>query len=48
MSFGTKLLKLRKEANLTQPEIAHKLEVSQSTYCDWESNTKKPSFDNLI
>ncbi len=48
MTLGTKLLKIRKELNITQLEIAHLLEVSQPTYCDWESDTARPNFNNLI
>lgn len=48
MSLGTKLLKLRKELNLTQPEMARIVDVSQGTYCDWESDTTKPNFNSLM
>lgn len=47
MSLGNKLLKIRKERNLTQEEMSYIIGVSQSTYCDWESDTSKPNFKNI-
>ncbi len=48
MSLGSKLLKLRTNLNHTQSEMARMLETTQGTYCDWESNTSKPNFENLL
>lgn len=42
MSLGTILLKNRREKNYSQKQAADLLEVSQSTYCDWESDTSFP------
>ncbi|MCL2313114.1 MAG: helix-turn-helix domain-containing protein [Firmicutes bacterium] len=47
-TLGTKLLKLRREANLSQTEIADFLGVSQNAYNRWESDKCKPQADNLL
>ncbi len=48
MSIGTTLLKHRKIKNYSQKQVADLLEVSQSTYCDWESDTATPKTDNIL
>lgn len=48
MSLGTILLKNRREKNYSQKQAADLLEVSQSTYCDWESDTSFPKTENLV
>ena len=48
MDLGNKLLKYRKINNYTQKQVADFLEISQSTYCDWESNTIFPKTENII
>jgi transcriptional regulator with XRE-family HTH domain len=48
MSLGTILLKQRKKHNYSQKQAADLLEVSQSTYCDWESGTSFPKIENLV
>lgn len=48
MTLGKKLINYRRKNNYTQQQIADFLEVSQSTYCDWESDSTYPKVDNLI
>lgn len=48
MSLGTTLLKHRKRKNYSQQQVADLLEISQSTYCDWESDTSYPKTENLL
>lgn len=47
MDLGYKLLEERRKFNYSQKQVAELLDVSQSTYCDWESNTSKPKTENL-
>lgn len=47
MSSGNILYDLRVEKNLKQGQIAYDLEISQSTYCDWENSISKPKRENL-
>lgn len=48
MGFSDRLKELRKQARLTQVEIAEKLGISQPAYASWERGTKKPTQENLI
>jgi|UPI00068E31BF transcriptional regulator with XRE-family HTH domain len=48
MSLGTTLLKHRRKNNYSQKQVADLLEVSQSTYCDWESDTSFPKTENIV
>lgn len=48
MTLGTKLANLRSIKNLSQLEIAQRLEVSQNAYNKWESDKSKPSMENLL
>ena len=48
MEFSERLKELRKQAHLTQVEIAGKLGIGQSSYADWERGRKKPTQDNLV
>ncbi|WP_203261851.1 helix-turn-helix domain-containing protein [Streptococcus uberis] len=45
--FSERLKQLRLEANLTQKEIAEKLNISQPSYADWERDKKKPTPEKL-
>lgn len=47
MSLSTKLVSLRKEHNLTQMELAEKLNVSRQAVSRWEVGAAVPSTDNL-
>lgn len=42
-----RLKALRKEAGLTQKELADKLNISQAAYAQWENGVKKPARENL-
>jgi bacteriophage CI repressor helix-turn-helix domain len=48
MVFAGRLKELRKEANLTQVELAKRLGIGQSSYADWERGKKKPTQENLV
>ena len=48
MEFSERLKELRKQAHLTQVELASKLGIVQSSYADWERGKKKPTQENLI
>mgnify|MGYP003084067912 FL=1 len=45
--FSKKLKELRLKANLTQNEIAEKLNISQPSYQQWESGRRKPTLTTL-
>ncbi|MFU2195044.1 helix-turn-helix domain-containing protein [Streptococcus pluranimalium] len=45
--FPKRLKSLRKEAKLTQKDIAEKFGFSQPAYQQWESGKKKPSAETL-
>ena len=48
MEFSERLKNLRKQAHLTQVDVAEKLGISQPAYASWESGAKKPTQDNLV
>lgn len=48
MEFSERLKELRKQAKLTQVELAGKLGIVQSSYADWERGKKKPTQENLV
>lgn len=48
MEFSERLKKLRKDAGLTQVDVAEKLGVSQPAYASWERGIKKPTQENLV
>lgn len=48
MSFGNNILFLRKNNNLTQEDLAEKLEVSRQTVSKWESDASFPEMDKLL
>ena len=47
MTFGEKLASIRKQANMTQNDLAEKLEVSRQAITKWESGKGFPDIDNL-
>lgn len=47
MTFGEKLSSLRKQANLTQSDLAEKLNVSRQAITKWESGVGLPDLDNI-
>lgn len=48
MTIGERLLKLRKERNLSQEELANVLDVSRQTVSKWETDQSTPDFDKII
>lgn len=48
MEFSERLKNLRKQAHLTQVDVAEKLGISQPAYASWERGVKKPTQENLI
>ena len=48
MTIGERLLKLRKERNLSQEELANVLDVSRQTISKWETDQSLPDFDKII
>lgn len=47
IKIGDKIKAYRKENNLTQAEMAQKLEIPRSTYAHYENNTREPSMETL-
>ena len=47
MTFGDQLSKARKEKELTQEELAEKLNLSRQTILRWEKNQVFPDISNL-
>lgn len=47
MSIGSKLLELRKSKNLSQEEVADKLNVTRQTVSKWETDQSTPDFDKI-
>ena len=47
MSFGTILKKLRQDNNLTQDELAKKIDTSRSNIANYENDKNMPSIDVL-
>lgn len=47
MNFAKRLKKLRKEAELTQKELANKIGVSRATVAGYETKGKEPSYETL-
>ena len=48
MNLGEKLFELRKEKNLSQEEVADKLNVTRQTVSKWETNQSTPDFDKIM
>lgn len=47
MNFGETLKRIREEKNLSQQELARKLEVAQSTIAMWEASQRTPKLGEL-
>ncbi|MBN2453412.1 MAG: response regulator [Candidatus Omnitrophica bacterium] len=47
MNFGENLKKIREERNLSQQELAKKLEVAQSTIAMWEASHRTPKLGEI-
>ena len=48
MEFSERLKNLRKQAHLTQVDVAEKLGISQPACASWERGIKKPTQENLV
>lgn len=48
MFIGERILKLRKEAKLSQEDVANKLNVSRQTISKWETGESTPDFDKIL
>ena len=48
MSLGERLYELRKNKNLSQEEVAEKLNVTRQTVSKWETDESKPDFDKIV
>ena len=48
MIFSEQLSKLRKEANLTQEDLAEKCQVSRQAIAKWESGESVPTIEKFI
>ena len=47
MTIGDRLLKLRKEKNLSQEDLANILDVSRQTVSKWETGESMPDFNKI-
>ncbi|NDI35195.1 helix-turn-helix domain-containing protein [Chengkuizengella sediminis] len=45
--LGDRLVSLRKKLNLTQKDVSEKLDISRSTYAQYEINRRVPEFATL-
>ena len=48
MNFSEKLLTLRKANNLTQEQLAEKLDVSRQSISKWESEQATPELEKIV
>ena len=48
MNVGKNIAKFRKEKNLTQEELAKKINVSSKTISSYENNKNLPNIETLI
>ena len=48
MTIGERLLRLRKERNLSQEDLANVLDVSRQTISKWETDQSTPDFDKIV
>ena len=48
MEFGKRLQELRKEKNLTQEDLATKLNISPQSISKWENNLSTPDLEMLL
>lgn len=48
MEFSERIKALRKQAKLTQVDVAEKLGISQPAYASWERGVKRPTQENLV
>lgn len=48
MDLGKKLFELRKSKNLSQEDVADKLNITRQTVSKWETNQSTPDFDKIV
>ena len=48
MNFSEKLLTLRKANDMTQEQLAEKLDVSRQSIAKWESGQSKPELEKIV
>lgn len=48
MNFGDKLKQLRKDAGLSQEDLARQLNITQKSICNYENNTRFPKGQKII
>ena len=48
MDFSEKLLTLRKANNMTQEQLAEKLDVSRQSISKWESGQATPELEKIV
>lgn len=48
MSLGERLYNLRKNKNLSQEEVAERLDVTRQTISKWETDQSVPDFDKMV
>ena len=48
MTLPERLIKLRKNAGLSQEEVAEKLEVTRQTVSKWETGQSSPDLDKVL
>lgn len=48
MEFGERLKELRKEANITQFQLAQNINMSKMAISHWESGHSEPSIKQLV
>jgi transcriptional regulator with XRE-family HTH domain len=46
--IGDKLKLLRDSKNLNQEDIAKFLNITQGTYCNYENDVRRPSFEIIV
>ena len=47
-NLGERLYKLRKDKQLSQEEVAEKLNVTRQTISKWETDQSMPDFDKVV
>lgn len=48
MNFGDRILQLRNQNNVSQPELAAVLHVGRTTISNYETNYSKPDIETLV
>ena len=48
MDFGKQIRQIRKDAKLTQEQMAEKLNVSRQAVSNWENNKNLPDLEMII